>query len=183
MNCWPSTAPTRRSRCCTPAHSSARRSCSSRCARCCLRATPGWRRSTPCSALISARAWLGSRVSPNRNRETGMSFIQMYGLALFVIMCLMVALWLVSLALRNSSIVDIFWGMGFVITNWLLFALTPDGFALRKWLIGVLVTLWGLRLSLYILWRNFGKPEDFRYQKWRREEGSSWWWKSLLRVF
>ena len=112
-----------------------------------------------------------------------MSFIEMYGLALLVILCLMVILWLVSLALRNSSIVDIFWGTGFVVTSWLLFALTPDGLAQRKWLIGALVTLWGLRLSLYILWRNFGKPEDFRYQKWRREEGSSWWWKSFLRVF
>jgi steroid 5-alpha reductase family enzyme len=112
-----------------------------------------------------------------------MSFIQVYGLVLGVILCLMAALWLISLALRNSSIVDIFWGAGFVITDWLLFALTPDGFVLRKWLIGVLVTLWGLRLSLYILWRNFGKPEDFRYQKWRREEGASWWWKSFFRVF
>lgn len=112
-----------------------------------------------------------------------MLFIQMYGLVLVVILGLMAALWLASLALHNSSIVDIFWGTGFVIVNWLLFALTPDGLPMRKWLIGVLVTLWGLRLSLYILWRNFGKPEDFRYQKWRQEEGSSWWWKSLLRVF
>jgi len=53
----------------------------------------------------------------------------------------------------------------------------------RKWLIGALVTLWGLRLSLYILWRNWGKPEDLRYQKWRRESGRIWWWKSLFQVF
>ncbi len=112
-----------------------------------------------------------------------MSFVQMYGLALLVILSLMLVLWLVSLALRNSSIVDIFWGTGFVIVNWLFYILAPGGLPLRKLIIGVLVTLWGLRFSLYILWRNFGKPEDFRYQKWRQEEGSSWWWKSFFRVF
>jgi steroid 5-alpha reductase family enzyme len=46
-----------------------------------------------------------------------------------------------------------------------------------------LVTLWGLRLSLYILWRNWGKPEDFRYRKWREESRGIWWWKSFFQVF
>jgi steroid 5-alpha reductase family enzyme len=112
-----------------------------------------------------------------------MSFLAVYGLALAVILGLMVILWLVSLALKNSSIVDIFWGTGFVIANWVYFALTPEGFGPRKWLIAILVTVWGLRLSLYILWRNWGKPEDFRYRKWRDEAGSSWWWRSFIRVF
>jgi steroid 5-alpha reductase family enzyme len=111
------------------------------------------------------------------------SFIEAYGLGFRLIFGLMVALWLVSLALRNSSIVDIFWGTGFVLANGLYFVLAPQGAAARKWLMLVLVTLWGLRLSMYILWRNWRKPEDFRYQKWRRESGSNWWWKSLLQVF
>jgi len=112
-----------------------------------------------------------------------MSFIEIYGVALVVILGCMTLLWLVSLWLKNSSIVDIFWGTGFVIANWVYFALTPDGFPLRKWLIGILVTIWGLRLSLHILRRNWGKPEDFRYQVWRREAGSRWWWLSFFRVF
>jgi steroid 5-alpha reductase family enzyme len=45
------------------------------------------------------------------------------------------------------------------------------------------VTIWGLRLSLYILWRNWGKGEDFRYQKWREEAGGKWWWQSFFKVF
>jgi steroid 5-alpha reductase family enzyme len=45
------------------------------------------------------------------------------------------------------------------------------------------VTLWGLRLSLYILWRNWGKPEDYRYRRWRRDHGRWWWWVSLFQVF
>jgi len=100
-----------------------------------------------------------------------------------VILGLMTLLWLASLALKNSSIVDIFWGTGFVITAWAAFMLTPDGFTLRKLLIGALVTIWGLRLSVHILMRNWGKPEDFRYQAWRKEAGAQWWWRSFFKVF
>jgi steroid 5-alpha reductase family enzyme len=112
-----------------------------------------------------------------------MSFLQAYGIAALCILGVMTLLWLVSLALRNSSIVDIFWGTGFVIANWVYFVLTPDGWIARKLLISVLVTLWGLRLSLHILWRNWGKPEDFRYQKWRQEHEEKWWWRSFFQVF
>lgn len=112
-----------------------------------------------------------------------MSFIQIYLLLGLVILGMMFLLWLVSLALKNSSIVDIFWGTGFVIATWVAFFLTPEGYLGRKILLNTLVTIWGLRLSLYILARNWGKGEDFRYQAWREEAGPSWWWKSLFRVF
>jgi steroid 5-alpha reductase family enzyme len=112
-----------------------------------------------------------------------MSLLGIYAIAFLVILVCMTVLWLISLRLKNSGIVDIFWGTGFVISAWVYFALAPDGFALRKWLIAILVTIWGLRLSLHILRRNWGKEEDFRYQAWRKEAGSAWWWKSFFRVF
>ena len=112
-----------------------------------------------------------------------MDFVQIYLSIGLVILGLMTLLWLVSLAIKNSSIVDIFWGTGFVITAWVAFALTPEGFAARKWLIVLFVTIWGLRLSLHILFRNWGKPEDFRYQVWRKQAGASWWWRSFFKVF
>jgi steroid 5-alpha reductase family enzyme len=112
-----------------------------------------------------------------------MSLLTVYGIGFLVITGCMTALWLVSLYLKNSSIVDIFWGTGFVVANWVYFALSPEGFPPRQWLIGVLVTVWGLRLSIHILTRNWGKPEDFRYRKWREESGSRWWWKSYFQVF
>jgi steroid 5-alpha reductase family enzyme len=112
-----------------------------------------------------------------------MEFISIYLVLGLVILGFMTLLWLVSLMLKNSSIVDIFWGTGFVIVTWAAFLLTPDGFAPRKWLLSMLVTVWGLRLSLHILIRNWGKPEDFRYQVWRKEAGAAWWWRSFFKVY
>ncbi len=112
-----------------------------------------------------------------------MDFLPLYLTLGLVIFCLMFLLWLLSLVLKNASIVDIFWGMGFVIVSWIAFLLTPAGFEGRKVLINILVTIWGLRLSLYILRRNWGKPEDFRYQVWRKEAGAAWWWRSFFKVF
>ena len=112
-----------------------------------------------------------------------MTYLNAYLFTFGIILGLMTLLWLVSLSIKNSSIVDIFWGTGFVIANWVYFILSPDGSPTRKVLLAVLVTIWGLRLTIHILTRNWGKPEDFRYQKWRVEAGKSWWWKSWLRVF
>jgi steroid 5-alpha reductase family enzyme len=112
-----------------------------------------------------------------------LSLITVYAITLGILLGLVTILWLASLRLGNSSIIDIFWGAGFVIANGVYFVLTPDGFLARKWLIGALVTVWGLRLSLHILLRNWGKPEDFRYQTWRRQAGSAWAWQSFYRVF
>lgn len=99
------------------------------------------------------------------------------------IFTLMTMLWLISLILNNSSIVDIFWGIGFIIVTWLAFTLTPQGYLPRKQLIATLVTVWGLRLALHIGVRNWGKPEDFRYAKWRVNNGKRWWWFSYFQVF
>jgi steroid 5-alpha reductase family enzyme len=112
-----------------------------------------------------------------------MGFLQIWLVAGLVVMGMMTALWLLSLWLRNSSIVDIFWGAGFVVVAWLYAALTPEGYAGRKLLACLLVTFWGLRLALYILQRNWGKPEDYRYAAWRRDNGLRWWWISFFQVF
>lgn len=112
-----------------------------------------------------------------------MSLISVYLLTGVAVLGLMILLWLISLAMKNSSIVDIFWGAGFVFTGWVYYALTPDGAPTRKLLLMILVSIWGLRLFAYLLYRNAGKPEDFRYKKWRDEAGPSWWWRSFFKVF
>lgn len=112
-----------------------------------------------------------------------MTFFEVYGIGALAILGLMTLLWVASLILRNSSIVDIFWGPGFVLANWVYFALTHEGYAGRKWLIGVIVTVWGLRLGSHILWRNRGKGEDFRYRQLREKAPGRWWWQSFFVVF
>jgi steroid 5-alpha reductase family enzyme len=112
-----------------------------------------------------------------------MSAIAIYLPGLAAVIGLMSLLWLVSLALRNASIVDIFWGAGFVVVGWLYFFLAEQGGLERKLLLGALVAIWGLRLSLYILARNLGKGEDFRYVAMRQAAGAGWWWQSYFKVF
>ncbi|HNE04206.1 MAG TPA: DUF1295 domain-containing protein [Anaerolineales bacterium] len=112
-----------------------------------------------------------------------MNFVSLWLTAGLIILVLMLLLWLYSLAIKNSSIVDIFWGTGFVITFWATAWIGATALSTRVLLLGVLVTLWGLRLSLYIFSRNHGHPEDFRYAKWREEAGSAWWWRSFFKVF
>lgn len=112
-----------------------------------------------------------------------MGILLLIGITAAFIFGLMTLLWVISMFLKNSSIIDIFWGAGFVMTAWVSFFFTPAGYLPRKILLLVLVTIWGLRLSFYILWRNWRKPEDFRYQKWRSEAGRKWWWYSFFKVF
>jgi steroid 5-alpha reductase family enzyme len=99
------------------------------------------------------------------------------------ILFLMVLIWLNSVRLKNASIVDIFWGLLFVLAAWVIFFLSPDGFIPRKLLVAGTVSIWGIRLAWHIFQRNHSKPEDFRYAAWRQQYGSSWWWRSFYRVF
>jgi steroid 5-alpha reductase family enzyme len=102
---------------------------------------------------------------------------------LVVILVAMFALWLVSIVRRDASIVDMFWGAGFVLIAWVAWRLnSPAGS--RVLLLVILTTVWGLRLSLFLLWRNWGHGEDRRYAAMRAQHhGSRFWWVSLFTVF
>jgi len=99
-----------------------------------------------------------------------------------VVVALFVALWLVSLMVRDASIVDPFWGPGFAIVAWVVYARADDpGF--RGLVVAVIVTIWALRLGIHLAVRNLGHGEDFRYQAMRRQWGSRFWIVSLGTVF
>jgi len=103
--------------------------------------------------------------------------------ALLIIFILVTLLWGLSVIIKNVSIIDLFWGMGFVIVNAIYVFNSGDLFT-RKTLLLVLVSIWGLRLSIYLAWRNIGKGEDFRYQEFRRNFGPKrYWWFSYFQVF
>jgi len=52
-----------------------------------------------------------------------MGYWSVYGLAALTIWVLMTLMWLLSLKLKNTSIVDIIWGFGFVLVNWVVFGI------------------------------------------------------------
>lgn len=111
-------------------------------------------------------------------------FWNIYLGALLSILAVMTILWVVSVFLKNASVVDPFWGLLFVISAWIYFSQTLQGTAARKILVVILVTIWGSRLSLYLLWRNWGKGEDFRYQAFRQRYGADrYWWVSFFQTF
>lgn len=106
------------------------------------------------------------------------AFLLQSALAVFIFMNLM---FLLALRLRNNSIVDVGWGLGFILISGLGVAL--HGQQPVHLLMFAVVTVWGLRLAGYIFLRNWGKGEDFRYAAWRREWGKDVIWRSYLQVF
>lgn len=112
-----------------------------------------------------------------------MSFLHIYLQALILILILMSLLWVISVFVKNVSIVDFFWGLGFVIACFFYY-LKTGGYEPRKIILLILVTIWGLRLTFYILWRNKGKGEDFRYREFRKKYGENrYWWISYFQTF
>ncbi len=99
---------------------------------------------------------------------------------LIMVLIFAVLLWLVSLALKDASIVDIFWAPGFALVAWTA-ALSVPMLSVRAGIVLALTTLWALRLCLHILFRHAG--EDRRYAAMRTQHGRRWWWWSLFQVF
>lgn len=98
------------------------------------------------------------------------------------VLALMLVSWVISVVLKDASIVDIIWGFGFVVVAWVAFA-TGDGYEARKLLIAALASIWGLRLSIHLFIRNHGKGEDYRYRAMRRYWGTRFPLISLFTVF
>ena len=61
-----------------------------------------------------------------------MSYFDIYLQALIAIMILMTLLWIVSVFIKNVSIVDLFWDFGFVITSFVT-ELINESFAFFIW--------------------------------------------------
>jgi steroid 5-alpha reductase family enzyme len=112
-----------------------------------------------------------------------MGFLEIWLQALVIILIMMSLLWIISIIIKNVSIVDLFWGFGFVLAAIFYFLRTGvDG--PRKIVLLIMVLLWGVRLSIYLTWRNAGKGEDFRYRQFRKEYGEKrYWWISFFQTF
>jgi steroid 5-alpha reductase family enzyme len=92
------------------------------------------------------------------------------------------AVWLVSLVRKDVSVVDMFWGVMIAASGW-IYALTAPHLGPRTALVLLLASLWALRLSGHIAWRNWGHGEDRRYQAIRLRNQPYFEFKSLYLVF
>jgi steroid 5-alpha reductase family enzyme len=99
-----------------------------------------------------------------------------------LILTALTLVWLLSLKLHDASVADVCWGIGFVLLTGLYILLSPT-LSPRSWLVAALITLWGVRLSVHIFFRNRGKAEDPRYRAMRVAQGPAFWWRSLFTVF
>jgi len=108
-----------------------------------------------------------------------MLFILSTANAVFVFMT---CIFVMALLKKDNSIVDVAWGIGFILVALLTFFL-KSGFTWRHILVTGLVCIWGIRLVLYIYFRNKGRGEDFRYVQWRKEWGKLFVLRSYLQVF
>ncbi|MBD45287.1 MAG: hypothetical protein CMC65_08735 [Flavobacteriaceae bacterium] len=109
--------------------------------------------------------------------------IILFSQAALIILVFVTLLWIWSIFIKNVSIVDIFWGLGFVFVN-AFYVFMSGNLNIRKILILILVSIWGLRLTIYLAARNIGKGEDFRYKKFRKNYGPKrYWWFSFFQTF
>lgn len=102
---------------------------------------------------------------------------------LYAVVALMVLLWLVSIPLRNVSIIDLFWGPAIATCGVAYWLVAPAPVSVRASLAIGLAVLWALRLGIYLSVRNHGQPEDRRYRAMRERNDPGFWFKSIYLVF
>jgi steroid 5-alpha reductase family enzyme len=104
------------------------------------------------------------------------------GITLVIAFAWMTVGWVVSLLRRDASVVDIGWGLGFVLVAWAIYMRLADGELWARVLLAM-VSLWGVRLSIHIARRNLGKGEDYRYRAMREKRPDTFARDSLFTVF
>lgn len=108
--------------------------------------------------------------------------MNIFAFSVILLMFYMTILFLFALRLEDNSIVDVAYGLAFVLIGWAGLIVFGDNH-IRQWLVVLLVTLWGVRLAVQIFLRKKGEGEDFRYRQWRETWGKTFVWRSFLQVF
>lgn len=106
--------------------------------------------------------------------------VALHGLA--ALLLLGAATWVASVIKRDVSIVDGVWSL-LILLAAVVYTWTLPSDAPRVTAVLALTALWALRLAAYITWRNWGEPEDRRYQDIRARNQPGFEWKSLYLVF
>ena len=101
------------------------------------------------------------------------AFVDGLAVTAVAVLVLILVAWLIGQAVGRFNVIDVAWGLGFVVIAWVAYgASAGEGNDTRRLLVAVLVSVWGLRLAGYIALRSRGKGEDPRYSDMlRRAEG------------
>lgn len=96
-----------------------------------------------------------------------------------IVVAYMTLMFVVGYVKKNNGIVDVAWGMGFVSIALFTFFMNAS-YTLLQIVATLLIVIWGVRITLHIGLRNWGKEEDFRYANWRKAWGK---WVHLRAFF
>lgn len=99
-----------------------------------------------------------------------------------VVVAAFTVLWGISVRLKDASIVDPFWGPGFLIAA-ITYLVVDGSFGVRGRVVVALVAIWAVRLGYHLLVRNRKEGEDKRYRQMREGRGDAFWWQSLYSIF
>lgn len=95
----------------------------------------------------------------------GASFLANLAVSAGVIAVLMTLTSALAFCKSRHAIVDVAWGVGFVLVAVVSAVLSAgQGSAQRKAVVVTLVAVWGLRLAGHLYWRARGRGEDPRYE-------------------
>jgi steroid 5-alpha reductase family enzyme len=108
--------------------------------------------------------------------------VKLFAAAAVITLIYMTLVFILAIIKKNNGIVDIAWGLGFILVSTLVFTLYGQGLP-RQWLALALVLTWGSRLAIHIFRRNRGRAEDFRYAAWRRQWGKYFVIRSFGQIF
>ena len=104
-------------------------------------------------------------------------------LTAILLLCFMSLVFLFALWLQDNSIVDIAYGLGFILLGSSGSIIYGHGEP-RQLLLLALVSIWGLRLAGHITVRKRNEEgEDPRYRQWRESWGKTFVWRSYLQIY
>ncbi|MFW9881855.1 MAG: DUF1295 domain-containing protein, partial [Candidatus Thorarchaeota archaeon] len=114
------------------------------------------------------------------------SMIIIIGYSALILFFYLIVAFIVGTIKKNNGLMDVFYGPGYFIvalSSIICHFIITNEVDIRQILITGLIFIWALRLATYVIIRNRGKPEDYRYQAMRRRWKTNIVWKSFIKIY
>lgn len=111
-----------------------------------------------------------------------LSMFSVYAISVSGMLILAVIGWLIGLYQNKVNAVDVIWSLFFLAAATITLTLSTESSVMNMVIFGLLA-LWSLRLAGFLIWRNWNKPEDRRYQVIRANNSPGFAFKSLYIVY